>query len=131
VKNTGYELSNQTKAWTRGHKAWNANDALPQTAEEAVVWKQLEKGCGTWRALDQRIGELAREITKADSAARRKELFQDYHEALIASRPAFKAAEDTLEKLVDMNAQAGEDAVKEAQESSTRARSLMYTVSAI
>lgn len=131
VKNIDHELSNKAKAWERADKAWKAYDALPQTAEEAVVWKQLEKEWGAWRALDQRIGELAREITKADSAARRKELFQDYHEALIASRPAFKAAEDTLEKLVDMNTQAGEDAVKEAQESSTRARSLMYTISAI
>ncbi|WP_374563961.1 methyl-accepting chemotaxis protein [Ideonella sp.] len=124
-------LDRKAQAWARVDQAWKIYDPLPQTAEEAVVWKQFVQEWETWKAGDAKLTNITKEISKSDNATRRKQLFDDYHAALVANRPAFSAAEASLGKLVAMNNQYGEDAVKHAGESSARAQWLMYTVSGV
>ena len=124
------QLKRKTEIWGRIDKAWKIYDALPQTAEEARAWKVFLKEWDGWKQGDARITQQEEQIMRAD-VARRKELFADLHRMIIELRPAFRAAEETLGKVVDLNAAYGEAAVKEAEAASAAALSRMYGTSGV
>jgi methyl-accepting chemotaxis protein len=127
----GEQIKRKQEIWQRVEKGWKLYEPLPQTAEEAVLWKQFEKDWNEWKASDSKFSELAAEVPRAASAARKSELFAELHRIQMEMRPLFKSAEEGLDKLVDLNVRVGEEAVKSADESSARAMSQMYTASAI
>ncbi|NVM75962.1 methyl-accepting chemotaxis protein [Duganella sp. SG902] len=110
--------------------AWKIYEPLPQTSEEAVVWKQFVKAWDTWRQKDAEFGSLLTQIQGAD-IGKRKELFITLHKVLADNRPAFREVEALGDKLVDMNVKYGDDAVKEAEAASAAATSRMYTAAAV
>ncbi len=124
-------LQRKADAWARVDKAWKIYEPLPQEPEEAQLWKQFVKEWEVWKAGDTKLTALAKDIGKAGTVVQRKQLFDEYHHALIATRETFGTAEASLGKLVDLNNQYADGAVKQANESSARAQMLMYTVSGI
>jgi len=124
------QIKRKTEVWARIDKAWKVYEPLPQSAEEEKAWKQFLKEWDTWKQGDAQLTQMAEQIVRAD-AAKRKELFVELHKATVALRPAFRAAEATLNQIVDMNARYGDDAVKEADAASAAALSRMYTTSGI
>jgi methyl-accepting chemotaxis protein len=74
------------------------------------------------------FGNLLTQIQGAD-VGKRKELFVALHNNLNDNRANFHDVEANLDKLVEMNAQYGDDAVKEADAASAAASSRMYTAS--
>ena len=128
------ELANQIKrradVYARIDKAWKAYDALPQSTEEAALWKVFVKQWDTWKQMDSQFGELVTQIHGADTA-KRKELFLTLHKNLLDSRPAFREVEDSLGKLVDLNVKYGADAVVDAEAASASALNRMYTISGV
>ena len=129
------EIENQLKrkqdAWKRVERGWKMYEPLPQTAEEALVWKQFLNNWDTWKAADRKVDDIAAEIMRTSVQARKTALFQELHQALLDMRAKFAAAENDLDKLITINIKIGEEAVKIAEESSARAVTLMYTTSAI
>jgi methyl-accepting chemotaxis protein len=111
-------------------KAWKIYDPLPQTSEEAVVWKQFVKEWDAWKQKDAEFGNLLVQIQGAE-LAKRKELFVALHTRLTDNRDAFHAVESSLDKLVDMNTKYGDDAVREADASSAAATNSMYVASSV
>jgi len=111
-------------------KAWKIYDDLPQTGEEAALWKVFVKQWDGWKQKDVEFGELLKQIHGADTA-KRKELFVALHRNLIDNRPAFREVEDSLDKLVAMNVKYGEDAVAEADAASASALTSMYVASGV
>ncbi|PHV06722.1 methyl-accepting chemotaxis protein [Janthinobacterium sp. BJB412] len=129
-KDVAHEVKRKAEIMAELEKAWKVYDPLPQTADEAVVWKQFVKDWEQWKARDSQIVELMNRIVGAEPA-KRKELFAALHQLILDNRPVFHAVEEGLGKLVAMNAKYGEDAVKEAEAASTAALRQMYTASAI
>jgi methyl-accepting chemotaxis protein len=125
-----HEVKRKQENWAAIDKAWKIYDPLPQTAEEAALWKSFVKQWDTWKQFDAQITEIAGQIARAD-AARRKELFVVLHNAIKESRPSFREAEESLNKLVALNTQYGEDAVKSADAASSAAMKSMYLSSGV
>jgi methyl-accepting chemotaxis protein len=116
------------------HKAEAAQkdyEALPMEGEEASLWKDFKKQWAAWKGGDERINAIAKDISRTDDAAKRKALFEEYHNTLVGLRDESAAAEGTLAKLVEINTRDGEAAVKEAGVSSARAQWLMVVVSGL
>ncbi|WP_348698932.1 methyl-accepting chemotaxis protein [Duganella fentianensis] len=130
VANLTQELKRKQEIFAEIDKAWKTYDALPQEPEEAKVWDVFVKQWDAWKARDATVNELAAQIVRSEPA-KRKELFEQLHKTLAENRPFFSAASESLEKLVTLNVGYGEDAVKNAEAASERARNLMYTASGI
>jgi methyl-accepting chemotaxis protein len=130
LKDLERQLSRKLAYVQEGEKARKAYEPLPQSAEEAEVWKQFVKQYEAWKAGDARVNALASDIAKAEPA-QRKELFGQYHHALVDLRDEGAAVEASLDKLVEMNSQFADAAVRQAGESSARSQWLMTTVSGV
>ncbi|WP_445233996.1 methyl-accepting chemotaxis protein [Duganella rhizosphaerae] len=128
------EISQQIKrrevVFAEIDKAWKIYDPLPQTSEEAALWKVFVKQWDVWKQRDAQFGELLKQIRDADTA-KRKELFLALHRTLIDNRPAFREVEESLDKLVAMNVKYGDDAVTEADAASASASRSMYVASGV
>ncbi|MFA9217996.1 MAG: methyl-accepting chemotaxis protein [Sphingomonadaceae bacterium] len=125
------ELQRKQEAWARIDGAWKIYSALPQQAEEERVWNQFVKEWDNWKRFDTAINELAGQVVRADGVARKKELFTGLSRQLADSRDPFHAAELSLDKLVDLNSQYAEDAVKLAELASAAALRNMLITSGI
>jgi methyl-accepting chemotaxis protein len=124
-----HEVQRKQEIWSRIDKAWQVYDPLPQTPEEEKVWNQFVKEWAAWKQRDAAITGLASQIVHADGVARKKEIFATLHRELLDSRDAFHAAELGLGKLVELNIQYGDDAVKQADQASAAATRQMYLAS--
>ncbi|HEX5343421.1 MAG TPA: methyl-accepting chemotaxis protein [Duganella sp.] len=124
------QIKRRAEQFAQADKAWKIYDSLPQTAEEAALWKTFVKGWDAWRNKDAEFGNLLAQIQNAD-AGKRKELFVALHKNLDENRANFHDVESNLDKLVEMNVQYGDDAVKEADAASAAATSRMYTASGV
>jgi methyl-accepting chemotaxis protein len=131
IKDLERQLGRKAGYLKHGEQARQVYEPLPQSAEEAEVWKQFVKQYDTWKTGDGHVTAVAAEIAKTDNAARRKELFEQHHQALVDLRDEAAAVEASLDKLIEINDQASADAVKAAGESSARSQWLMYTVSGV
>jgi methyl-accepting chemotaxis protein len=130
IDGIAHEIKRKQEAWSRIDKAWAVYDPLPQAAEEASVWKTFVKQWDAWKQRDAALTELAGQIGRADSA-KRKELFTLLHNSIKDNRTAFHDAEESLNKLVALNTQYGEDAVKSADAASARALNTMYVTAGV
>ena len=119
------EVKRKQDVWSTVDAAWKIYEALPQETEEAEVWKTFVKQWDTWKTRDLAITDIAAQIARAEPGKRR-ELFALLHKTLQENRPAFLAAEESLNKLVALNVQYGENDVKHADEASATAASSMY-----
>jgi methyl-accepting chemotaxis protein len=126
VDDVAHEIKRKQDIWGAIDAAWKLYEPLAQEPEEAIVWKTFVKQWDTWKARDLAITDIAAQITRADGA-RRRELFAVLHKTLQENRSAFHTAADSLNKLVALNVQYGDDAVKHADAASSKAMASMYT----
>ncbi|NRR32120.1 MCP four helix bundle domain-containing protein [Oxalobacteraceae bacterium] len=125
-----HELKRKGEIMGRFDKGWKIYDPLPQTAEEAVIWKQFVKDWDNWKARNGSFDEALAQLIRTDKDKRR-ELFLGLHKLIVENRPAFHAVEEGLDKLVALNIKYGDDAVKEAEAASASALRQMYIASGV
>jgi methyl-accepting chemotaxis protein len=125
------QLKRKQVSWERISKSWKIYDALPQTPEEAAVWKQFTKEWDAWKESDSKFDEVASQIQRAGTEDQKKELFDDLHLSLLNTRDKFAAAEANLGKLVAMNVQYSDEAVKTADETAVDALNKMYIATGV
>lgn len=118
-------LGEKKEVWARVEKGWGIYAPLPQTEEEAVIWKQFEQDWNAWKAANEKLDEEAQAILRAPPELR-AELFARYHRNQVAGRPLFVAAEQGLGKLIDLNLKIGDEAVAEANQGAETALLSMY-----
>lgn len=115
-------------AWKNIDTGWRLYEPLPQTPEEAVLWKQFVKEWDTWKVLTNRIratiGELSRNASESEQKALFARIIKETNEAL----PAFHVAEATLLKIVDLNVSLAEESVKQGNADAEGAQSQMLVV---
>jgi methyl-accepting chemotaxis protein len=121
----GQQLKRKQGKWLAIDKAWKTYDSLPQEPEEAAVWKTFVKQWEIWKASDLLATDLIMQISRADGA-KRKALFEEMHKSLVANRLTFSDAEASLNKLVELNVQYGDNAVRDADAAAAHALNTMY-----
>ncbi len=103
-------------AWKRADEAWKVYEALPQTTEEAALWKKFVSAWEAWRKDDEQYLRLSREYDafvesgfKADAVYRKMT-----ERALVLNARTFGVAAELLGRLTDINAKASRDTTSEA-----------------
>ncbi|HEX5345399.1 MAG TPA: methyl-accepting chemotaxis protein [Duganella sp.] len=103
------------KAWANIDRGWKRYEPLPQTADEAVMWKQFTGEWGEWKAVDDKIGNIIAALAANKDEQKQKELFADFYKLYNQSRPLFQKAEATLMKIEKLNEQISADSVQDGQ----------------
>ncbi|MCE1247112.1 MAG: methyl-accepting chemotaxis protein [Firmicutes bacterium] len=102
-----YEYINN--ALERASEAWKLYEPLPQTKEEAVLWKEFVPMWEQWRKDSQKVIDLNKEKDKLLEAnvalndKRIQALDNDIHEAHKASRKSLLASQEKLKAISDIN----------------------------
>ena len=101
------------KAWTNIDRGWKRYEPLPQTPEEAVMWKQFTGEWAAWKALDDKIGAVLVSLAGNKDEQKQKDLFADFYREYNQSRPLFQKAEATLMKIERLNEEISADSVEQ------------------
>jgi len=116
-------VENQRKyiaqAFERADAAWKVYEPLEQTPEEAVLWKKF---VGEW----ERWKNDVRTFTAMSEAYRKKGAKEDYAKALkfelTTATASFRAAEETLGKIIDLNGKIAQQERMSGDKTASRAR---------
>jgi len=116
-------VENQRKyiaqAFERADAAWKVYEPLEQTPEEAVLWKKF---VGEW----DRWKNDVRAFTAMSEAYRKKGSKEDYAKALkfelTTATASFRAAEETLGKIIDVNGKIARQERMSGDKTASRAR---------
>ncbi|MHB8974999.1 MAG: HAMP domain-containing methyl-accepting chemotaxis protein, partial [Pirellulaceae bacterium] len=128
--------ANQYKRVEEGLKmaedGWKMYEPLPETVEEAVIWKEFVGLWATWKGLEQDIVGMSRDKdklfaagAKADDAAVTK-LDDETYVASQAVRTAFNQSSDKLDEIIKLNAQLSEDATVRAESDASSSLMMMF-----
>jgi len=115
--------------WASLEKGWKLYEPLPQTDEEAVMWKEFVKEFEVWKADDEILTQLTQKLAANRSEAVQKELFVQYFDQLDKANVSFVKAEEWLNKIVDLNVKIGEEAVADGKGDERFALQIMTVVS--
>jgi methyl-accepting chemotaxis protein len=96
-------LELRKKAWANIDAGWKIYEPLPQTKEEAVLWKQFEADWAEWKRADDQLANLIATLSTNKDEKVQKALFADFYKQFLASRPLFNKAEASLIKVVELN----------------------------
>ncbi len=91
------------KAWANIEAGWKKYEPLPQTAQEAVMWKQFLGEWAAWKAVDDKIDVTITAMAANQDEQKQKDLFIEFYRQYQASRPLFLKAEATLMKIATLN----------------------------
>jgi methyl-accepting chemotaxis protein len=104
-------LKDKSEIWQRVDEGLKIYEPLPQTAEEAELWKQFTKEWDAWKAIETKLDETITALSKNTDEQKQKALFAIYYQQLIDSRTLFSKAEETLDKIINLNINIGNDSV--------------------
>ena len=124
-------LKTRSEVWARIEKGWKIYEPLPQTPEEAVLWQQFEKEWDDWKISDKKLGAIIEALSKNRSEAEQKSLFNAFYKQFNENKPRFAKAEETLGKIVDLNIDVGNAAVKAGEHDASQSLTLMLAVAVI
>jgi methyl-accepting chemotaxis protein len=113
------------KAWTNIDRGWKKYEPLPQTDEEAVLWKQFTGEWSAWKAVDDKIDGIIAAMAGNQDEQKQKDLFVEFYAQYQVSRPLFLKAESTLMKIEELNDGIAQDSVKDGASTVTRSEWLM------
>ena len=113
------------KAWANIERGWKKYEPLPQTDEEALLWKQFTGEWAAWKAADDKIDAIIGAMAANQDEQKQKDLFVEFYAQYQKSRPLFVKAEGTLMKIVQLNDGVAQDSVKDGASTVTRSEWLM------
>ena len=139
-------LKTRDEIWKRISDGWKIYEALPQTKEEEVLWKQFVKEWDDWKAADAGIAEtitalsknIAEKLPKDMSEKqqkdaiekRQKELFAVFYQRAGGAAALFAKAEATLGKIIDLNEKVANESVAQSEKDTKASKTLMLGGSA-
>jgi methyl-accepting chemotaxis protein len=127
----GNIIKNKKEIWERVDKGWKIYEPLPQTKEEEALWKEFVKDWQAWKAFDDKMSDTIAAIARIGDVKKSEEQFNELEKLNEESRALFSKSESGLDKIIQLNVQYGEDAVKSAEASSSQATTMMIGVSAL
>ena len=114
-------LELRRKAWANIDRGWKRYEPLPQTAEEAVMWKQFTGEWAAWKAVDDKVGSIIASMAGNKDEQKQKDLFVDFYAQYQLSRPLFLKAEGTLMKIEKLNEDIAATSVEDGTAAVSRA----------
>ena len=118
-------LQLRSKAWSNIEAGRKLYEPLPQTAEEAVLWKRFLEEWAAWKGEDDKVRAILRQLADNRDEARQKELFVVFYKTYLDSRGLFGKAEATLNEIIKLNNGVADASVKEGSAAVVRSESLM------
>lgn len=118
-------LKEKNNVWKRAEEGWKLYEPLPQTPEEAELWKQFVKEWNDWKAADASVTESVTALSSNADATRQKALFVDYYKHNAHADSLFSKAESTLDKIVDLNVKVGDVSVADGDKQVATSKTLM------
>jgi len=95
--------------WEKGDAAWSVYEPLPQTTEEAALWKDFVPAWNTWKQSHELVRSISNEKDKLVAAGkslddpRILEIDDRAFQASLEARQRSLAAVDLLDRLIDLN----------------------------
>ena len=118
-RQAAYKRFDDAKA--RVDKAWKVYDPLPQTPEEEVTWKKFVPAWNKWMQDHDTYVALYKKF----EADKKEESYEAAaKQGVVANGVSFAAAEELLNKLVEINQTCGEVETKQANASAAFAKTL-------
>jgi len=118
-------LKLRDKAWANADKGRKIYEPLPQTDEEAVLWKQFVAEWDAWKAADSRLTSTISALASNSDEAKQKALFVQFYEQYAAADPLFSKAEATLNKIRQLNEDVSKASVNDGLSAVTLAETAM------
>ncbi len=106
-------------------------EPLPQTKEEAVLWKQYEQEYDAWKAGFGKVQKSIEALSRNKSAEEQKQFYVEYYQAMKDLLPLFNTSEATLDKIIQLNVEVSNAAVKEGGEAASFANTAMTVVAVV
>ncbi len=119
------EYKHITDELAKAEQAWKIYEPLPQTTEEAALWKEFVPAWGAWKKDALETIRLSQAYRAGNESAAYKQLS---HHALEVSGVTFRTAENLLHKIVDINQKVAEDAALAAETRSGLIKKSMIVV---
>jgi methyl-accepting chemotaxis protein len=108
-------LQTRRELFAKADKGRSIYEPLPQTPEEARLWKQFDGEWKTWRDAEAKVAAVIEQLSHNRDEARQKALFADYYMASNDAIVSFENASRTLDKVLDLNINIGDNASKDGQ----------------
>jgi len=124
-------LTIRKSAWAHADAGWKEYEPLPQTPEEAVLWKQFVLEWDAWKRADAALAGTIEALAASTSEQTQKELFTKFYSQYEASVPLFNKSEETLLKIVQLNQKVAVESVALGRNAISRATVVMLVVALI
>jgi methyl-accepting chemotaxis protein len=123
-------VKNQTEymkeAFDRANKEWKIYESLPQTKEEAVLWREFVSRWEQWKKDIQTFSGMSEEFRKSASKEAYEKMLQFSLTTVTAS---FRGAQETLGKIIALNEKiAREEQIKAEKTEGFARMALILTV---
>ena len=118
-------IKDRAAAWAMAAAGWKKYEALPQTAEEAVMWQKFLAEWDAWKVVDAQLAGTVSALAANSDEAKQKELFVQFFQQYHASEPLFDKAEATLDKIIELNDNIAKESVKSGGEAVVSAEQAM------
>ena len=117
LKERGEAYDRIKAAWGRVDNAWKIYEPLPQTAEEAAVWKQFVPAWSAWKRDHETYVGMSREYDKLVAGkTSADELYKKMtDQALVTNMKTYGPAAELLGKLVEINQKVAEQTIHASQ----------------
>ena len=125
----GVILMDRNDKWHQVDEGWNIYESLPRNEEEEALWKKFVKEWADWKAADARVAETISELSHNTGEAQQKALFVEFYKRSDEAVPLYDKAAFTLDKLIDLNVEAGDLAVEGGEKSVSKSRVIMLSCS--
>ena len=116
--------------WSLYEKGYKLYEPLPQTDEEATLWKAYLKQIDAVKKADARVGETIKALSLNTVEKRQQELFKEYYERTALLDPLIEVSADTLRKIVALNERLSMEEVSLAESTGRSARTLQIGIGA-
>ncbi len=116
LKSRQEKYEEMTHTWKKVSEAWKIYEALPQTTEEARVWKEFVPAWENWKNDHEEYVKLSKEYdTTVEAQFAADKLYDKMTEqALIINAKSFSKSEELLNKIVDIFTNIAKTAQNEA-----------------
>jgi methyl-accepting chemotaxis protein len=96
-------IGQRQKAWANIERGWKLYEPLPQTPEEAVMWKQFLGEWAAWKGADEKLAATMAALAQNQDEQKQKDLFVAFYGQFELARPLFLQAEKSLNKISGLN----------------------------
>ncbi|RPI73179.1 MAG: methyl-accepting chemotaxis protein, partial [Desulfobacteraceae bacterium] len=115
---TEEQLQRLKQAWTRAETGWKTYEPLPQTKEEAEIWKQFVPAWEAWKAEHQKVIDLIKGGKREEALALSNG----------NAEKTYRISEPLLMSLIDLNERVAKEFVKESIGNVNRPKIILLTV---